>query len=436
MSAYNPYPGEEPRGMKRPLVASVLLHLGVLAILLVGIPQFSRDRQMSMSVPVEMLTEDDLLDDALTQTPIEPADEAEVEAASESDSPEATAESEAESIETQQSETAAPSEAPAPTQEAPAETAATAQPTPPTPSRAPEVDTAANIEAAPEIAATAELAEAPPAEASPQPPSQSTAAPEQSAALVPDAPETPTAELAAPSEEAQTSEEPALTASEPESTEAQETETAESAPAETTEMAEAVDAPPVPRPRPAEVPSSLQQAEAPDEETPEETSQEESTPVEPPVTEAESESEADPLASILRNVEDLEPQREQQASAPTPSQESAAPRNSAAVQRRAAELGNMIRDQVASCWRIDGGRQEARGLLVPIRVRLASDGSVIGSPRVQEPGRYASDGYYRSAADAAVRAVLACSPFDLPPQDYDLWRDLVLNFDPREMFGG
>jgi len=106
------------------------------------------------------------------------------------------------------------------------------------------------------------------------------------------------------------------------------------------------------------------------------------------------------------------------------------------VQRRAAELGDMIREQVAGCWRIDGGRQEARSLVVPIRVRLSSDGRLIGQPEVQEPGRYSSDGYYRSAADAAVRAVIGCSPLRLPPQDYNLWRDLVLNFDPSQMFGG
>ena len=36
--------------------------------------------------------------------------------------------------------------------------------------------------------------------------------------------------------------------------------------------------------------------------------------------------------------------------------------------------------------------------------------------------------------DSALRAVQACEPYSLPPAKYEFWKDIVLNFDPRDMF--
>jgi hypothetical protein len=49
--------------------------------------------------------------------------------------------------------------------------------------------------------------------------------------------------------------------------------------------------------------------------------------------------------------------------------------------------------------------------------------------------RYNSDTYYRAAADSALRAVRnpQCNPLDLPPQKYELWKTIVVTFDPRKM---
>lgn len=134
---------------------------------------------------------------------------------------------------------------------------------------------------------------------------------------------------------------------------------------------------------------------------------------------------ADRLAAILRSIEDLAALERERPAAPT----TAGP-----ATRRAPELADLIINQIAGCWRIDGGVEPGRSIKVPIRVRLSPSGEVIGEPAIQEPARYASDDYYRMSADAAVRAILRCAPLRLPPQDYDIWRDLVLTFDPREMF--
>ena len=34
----------------------------------------------------------------------------------------------------------------------------------------------------------------------------------------------------------------------------------------------------------------------------------------------------------------------------------------------------------------------------------------------------------------AIRAAQACEPYSLPPAKYEIWKDIVLNFDPRDMF--
>ena len=44
--------------------------------------------------------------------------------------------------------------------------------------------------------------------------------------------------------------------------------------------------------------------------------------------------------------------------------------------------------------------------------------------------------FFQAAAESAVRAVFECQPYAMPPQKYDQWRDMVLNFDPRQMYGG
>jgi colicin import membrane protein len=40
---------------------------------------------------------------------------------------------------------------------------------------------------------------------------------------------------------------------------------------------------------------------------------------------------------------------------------------------------------------------------------------------------------YQIAAEAAMRAVKACSPFTLPPDKYAAWKMIIWDFDPREM---
>jgi colicin import membrane protein len=40
------------------------------------------------------------------------------------------------------------------------------------------------------------------------------------------------------------------------------------------------------------------------------------------------------------------------------------------------------------------------------------------------------------AAESALRAVRRCQPYTMPAAKYDIWRDVEVTFDPRDMFGG
>ncbi len=104
-----------------------------------------------------------------------------------------------------------------------------------------------------------------------------------------------------------------------------------------------------------------------------------------------------------------------------------------AVQR--GQLENAIRGQVERCWSPDAGALRSENLVVELTVNLAPDGRVAGQSKVIDARRMSRDAYFRTAAEKAIRAVLRCSPFDLPINQYVDWKQMTLSFNPREMFG-
>jgi hypothetical protein len=142
--------------------------------------------------------------------------------------------------------------------------------------------------------------------------------------------------------------------------------------------------------------------------------------------------EPDRLASILKDVEKMrdkpQPRREQLANVDAPGARSVTSR----LERD--RMIQAIQEQLVQCWRVDAGAKRAEDLLVEIRVTLNSDGSV-RTAEIVDTIRMFQDSYFRSAAEGARRAVLTCSPFQLPPNKYKVWRQLTLRFNPREMLG-
>ena len=192
--------------------------------------------------------------------------------------------------------------------------------------------------------------------------------------------------------------------------------------------------PPPPKPKPVQEAAKPVEPPEPKEEVAEEVEPE----PEPVEAKPEPKPKTDALASILKNVEKLkeaapQPSATQQAEARTAAE--AQPRAPTLSDRlEASQLAASIQQQMSRCWRIDPGVQNAEDLAVQIRVRLNPDGSVRGQPEFQDRGRIAGDALYRSAAENARRAILECQPFDLPAPRYDLWQDMILTFNPREMF--
>ncbi len=74
---------------------------------------------------------------------------------------------------------------------------------------------------------------------------------------------------------------------------------------------------------------------------------------------------------------------------------------------------------------------------IGIRIRLNPDGTLRGAPRIDDVGRLQNDSFYRAVAESALWALRnpGCSPLKLPYEQYDLWKDITLNFDPREALG-
>lgn len=167
----------------------------------------------------------------------------------------------------------------------------------------------------------------------------------------------------------------------------------------------------------------------------------------------------DPFASVLKTLADIKPTAPQKkepekpaakkkAKAPEPSFEEqiakAISRENKPFDRSRKlsvtyyqKLRATIMGQLQPCWIIPAGAKGAGGLAVEIKMQLAPDGNVLRAGVVDQ-ARMLTDGFYRAAAESALRAVSResrCTPLKLPRDDFEVWRDLVINFDPREVIG-
>ena len=96
-----------------------------------------------------------------------------------------------------------------------------------------------------------------------------------------------------------------------------------------------------------------------------------------------------------------------------------------------AILAQIIRSCVQSKWNVLGGGESAQNTSVKLRLRFNPDGRLASEPQTMNPQ---NTPYFLAVRDSAVRAVQACEPYSLPPAKYEFWKDIVLNFDPRDMF--
>jgi colicin import membrane protein len=105
---------------------------------------------------------------------------------------------------------------------------------------------------------------------------------------------------------------------------------------------------------------------------------------------------------------------------------------------RAAQLSqseiDALRKRLSECWNPPAGARDAGQLRVVLRVMFKPDATVATPPQLVAAS---ASPFGPAMAESAKRAILTCQPFTMLRADhYQLWKDIEITFDPREMFGG
>jgi colicin import membrane protein len=90
-----------------------------------------------------------------------------------------------------------------------------------------------------------------------------------------------------------------------------------------------------------------------------------------------------------------------------------------------------LRAKIVACWNVPLGASNAEEVRTVVQFHMNRDGTVAGTPTILErpSGRYA-----QIAPESIVRAIMQCAPYQLPPEKYDQWQEVRLNFNPIELF--
>jgi len=147
----------------------------------------------------------------------------------------------------------------------------------------------------------------------------------------------------------------------------------------------------------------------------------------------------DPAAfdSLLKNLtrqqtaeaEEAPPQPRRPVAAAAPSSQPKAPLGS---QLTANEM-DLLRQQLYQCWNVPAGVRDAKDLVIEIRVMVGPD-SVTQEATIVDQGRL-GDPIFRAAAESARRTFSnpQCTPLHVPAGKYEVWKDLVVDFSPKDI---
>ena len=84
------------------------------------------------------------------------------------------------------------------------------------------------------------------------------------------------------------------------------------------------------------------------------------------------------------------------------------------------------------CWADVVDLPDYQRLVVTLKVRLNADGTLARDPQLISPrSAPIGDRYMQIAIDRAIDATFKCVPYKLPPEDYDLWRELDFKVGPK-----
>lgn len=157
---------------------------------------------------------------------------------------------------------------------------------------------------------------------------------------------------------------------------------------------------------------------------------------------AEPKEAVDPLASVLKNVAKLKPSAPPLDDAREGNERQDGESKMGTAKGYGPALGDRLtisqedalRRQISGCWNMPIGARNAEDLIVEVLIEVNEDRTV-RSAQVVNQSRMSSDPYFRAAAEAAMRALRhpKCTPLLLPEGQYEQWKTVRFNFDPRDM---
>lgn len=157
----------------------------------------------------------------------------------------------------------------------------------------------------------------------------------------------------------------------------------------------------------------------------------------PPEKKVEDKKEAteteDPLASLMKNLQEAEDLDDGQGQADAKATNS--PDAPLAEFMTQSELGALT-NQLVGCWQIPIGAKNVNGMVVDIHIWANSDRTV-RRVEIADQWRASNDPAFRALAESAKRAVLdpSCSPLELPMDKLEVWKNqyIVVPFDPSQV---
>ena len=153
-------------------------------------------------------------------------------------------------------------------------------------------------------------------------------------------------------------------------------------------------------------------------------------PPQPPQKPKERVFDPTKMAALL---DKRDPTRQAATGAQLNSQASLGAAKGTAATLSQSELDAM-RARLTQLWNVQAGTERPEELVVEVRIRLTKERRLAAAPEVVSRG---TSPRYQAAAEAAVRAVLQGQPYNmLRDETYAQWQDIVVTFDPREMFRG
>jgi outer membrane biosynthesis protein TonB len=153
-------------------------------------------------------------------------------------------------------------------------------------------------------------------------------------------------------------------------------------------------------------------------------------PPQPPQKPKERVFDPTKMAALL---DKRDPTRQATTGAQLNSQASLGAAKGTAATLSQSELDAM-RARLTQLWNVQAGTERPEELVVEVRIRLTKERRLAAAPEVVSRG---TSPRYQAAAEAAVRAVLQGQPYNmLRDETYAQWQDIVVTFDPREMFRG